>query len=139
MARERIGGVLLLILGVLTLGTGSYFLLLRPPLLPKDLRFTGVDPKLLDPRMITWLGIVFRTWGGFMAGLGILLGAVGANLLTARERVLRWGATAAVLVAFGRFLLSNLILHSDHLPFISAMFAIAIVAASRLVRRGPKI
>ena len=139
MARERIGGVLLLILGVLTLGTGSYFLLLRPPLLPEDVRFTGVDPRLLDPRMITWLGIVFRTWGGFMAGFGILLGAVGWNLLSAREGLLRWGATAAVLVAFGRFLLSNLILHSDHLPFISAMFAIAIVAASRLVRRRPKI
>ena len=136
MVRARVAGVLVLILGVLTLGTGTYFLFLRPPLLPEDLRFTGVDPKLLDPRMITWLGIVFRTWGGFMAGFGILLGAVGANLLTARERVLRWGATAAVLVAFGRFLFSNLILHSDHLPFIFAMFAIAVVAATQLIRRG---
>ena len=61
MPRARIAGVLLVILGVLTLGTGSYFLFLRPPLLPEDLRFTGVDPKLLHPRMITWLGIVFRS------------------------------------------------------------------------------
>jgi hypothetical protein len=88
--------------------------------------------------MITWLGIVFRTWGGFMAGFGILLGAVGWNLLSAREGLIRWGATAAILVAFGRFLFSNLMLHSDHVPFISAMFAIGIVAASRLVRRGPR-
>ena len=135
MARGRLAAVLLMILGLLTLGTGTYFLLLRPPLLLEDVRVTGVDPRLLDPRMITWLGIVFRTWGGFMAGFGILLGAVGWNLLSPREGLLRWGATAAVLVAFGRFLLSNLMLHSDYLPFISAMFAIAVVASSSLIWR----
>jgi len=36
-----------------------------------------------------------------MAGIGILLGAVDENLLSARPGVLRWGAAAAV-VAFGR-------------------------------------
>jgi hypothetical protein len=136
MRRARIAGVLLVILGVLTLGTGTYFLFLRPPLLPEDLRFTGIDPKLLDPRMITWLGIVFRTGGGFVTGFGILLSAVGWNLLSARVSALRWGASAAILVAFGHFLASNLVLHSDHLPFIFAMFAIAVVAASQLLRRS---
>jgi len=84
MTRERIGGVLLLLLGTMTLATGAYFLFLRPPLLPGEVRFTGVDPRLLDSRMIAWLGIVFRTWGGFMAGFGLLLGAVGWNLLSVR-------------------------------------------------------
>ena len=137
MARERMGGASLLVLGVLTLGTGAYFLFVRPPLLPEDVRFTGADPKFVDPRILAWLGIVFRTWGGFLAGFGILLGAVGWSLLSAREGLLRWGASAAVLVAFGRFLFSNLMLHSDHLPFIFAMFAIAVVAAALLIRRGP--
>ncbi len=73
-----------------------------------------------------------------MAGFGFLLGAVGWYLLSAREGILRWGASAAVLVAFGRFLLSNLILRSDHLPFIFAMFALAVVAAPFLLRRGPQ-
>jgi hypothetical protein len=86
--------------------------------------------------MLTWLGIVFRTWGGFMAGFGILLGAVGWNLLSAHEGLLRWGAAIAILVAFGRFLFSNLMLHSDHLAFISAMFVIAAVAAGCLITRG---
>jgi hypothetical protein len=132
MRRERIGGVLLLCLGILTLGTGAYFLFFRPALLPEDMRFTGADPRLLDPRMSTWLSIVFRTWGGFMAAFGILLGAVGANLLSARQGIVRWGAAAAVLVAFGRFFLSNLQLRSDYLPFIAGLFTIAAIAASFL-------
>jgi hypothetical protein len=130
------GGALLLILGVLTLGPGIYFLFLRPPLLPEDVRFTGVDPRSLDPRMMSWLRIVFRTWGGFFAGFGILLGAVGGRLLSARDTPLLWGTTAAILVAFGRFLFSNLVLHSDHVAFSSAMFLVALAAASCLIERG---
>jgi hypothetical protein len=133
MKRERAGGLLLLVLGVLTMGLGAYFSFLRPALLPEDLRFTGADPGLLDPRMVAWLRIVFRTWGGFMVGFGILLGAVGGELLSARRSVLRWGAAAAVLVAFGRFLLSNLQLRSDYLLFIAGLFIAVIVAAGLLV------
>jgi len=134
MTRKRLGGVLLLLLGILTLGTGVYFLLLRPPLLPEDVRFTGLDPGALDPRLRSWLGIVFRTLGGFIAGFGILLGAAGGRLLSAREGVLLWGIGAAIIVAFGRFLFSNLLLHSDHLAFISVIFVIALAAASCLVK-----
>jgi hypothetical protein len=133
MTRERIGAILLLALGILTLGLGAYFSFFRPALLPEDLRFTGADPGLLDPRMVAWLGIVFRTWGGFLAGFGILLAAVGGNLLSARQGVLRWGAAAAVLVAFGRFLFSNLQLRSDYLLFIAGLFTIGAVAAGLLM------
>jgi hypothetical protein len=135
MKRERIGGIALLCLGILTLGTGTYFLFFRPALLPEDIRFTGVDPRLIDPRMAAWLRIVFRTWGGFLTGFGILLTAVAGNLLSARQGVLRWGAAAAVLVAFGQFFVSNFQLRSDHLPFIAGLFTIAAVAAGLLMSR----
>jgi hypothetical protein len=64
-----------------------------------------------------------------MAGFGILLGAVGGNLLSARQGVLRWGTASAVLVAFGRFLLSNLQLRSDYLLFVAGLFTVGAVAA----------
>jgi len=134
MTRERLGGLLLLVLGVLTLGTGIYFLFLRPSFLPEDVKFTGTDPRSLDPRLLSWLRIVFRTWGGFMVGFGILLAATAGRLLAIRESVLRWGIAAAIVVAFGRFLFSNLLLHSDHLAFISATFVIALAAGSFLIR-----
>jgi hypothetical protein len=133
MKRDRTGGVLLLILGILTVGTSAYFLFFRPPLLPEDIRFTGADPLLLDPRMATWIGIVFRTWGGFMTGFGLLICAVGGSLLSGRQGVLRWGAAAAVLVAFGRFLVSNVEIRSDFKPFVAILFAIAIATAARLL------
>jgi hypothetical protein len=41
MTRNRLAGTLLLGLGVMTFGMGIYFLLLRPPMLPEDIQFTG--------------------------------------------------------------------------------------------------
>lgn len=70
---DVLGGSLTLALGLLTVGTGVYFLVLRPPLLPEDIRRTGIDQGALPPAFLDWLGIVFHTWGGFIAGFGISL------------------------------------------------------------------
>lgn len=133
--RERVAGGLLLVVGVLTVGTAIYFLSVRPPMLPEDARFTGVALDAVSPRMADWLAIVFRTWGGFMAGFGILLVGVGAYFMTLNVRFLRWGAAVAIVVAFGRFLASNIELRSDFLPFIVAIATLAVVAALWLALR----
>jgi hypothetical protein len=130
-----LGGALVLALGILTLGTAIYFLALRPPLLPEDIRHTGVEPELLPPAFLDWLGIVFRTWGGFIAGFGLLLCGIGAFMLTGRERWLYWMTALGIVVAFGRFLMSNIILNSDFLWFISGLFLLALAAAAVLVVR----
>ena len=137
MSRDRFGGALLLSLGVLTLGTGVHFLVLRPAMLPEDVRFTGMDPQALQPRMAEWLEIVFRTWGGFIAGFGIVLAALGGYTMTLRQGLLRWGVAIGTLVAFGRFLVSNLAIHSDYLPFVGALFALASLTALRFALRRP--
>lgn len=134
--RDKLAGGLLLALGVLTLGMAIYFLAMRPPMLPEDQRFTGVAVDGLPPGMAAWLSIVFRTWGGFMAGFGILILGVAGYLLTLRSGYLRWGAALAVVVAFGRFLASNIILGSEFLPFIVVLAAVAVVAALRLALRA---
>ena len=113
-------GILLMVLGILTLGTGAYFSFLRPALLPEDLRFTGADPRLLDPRMAAWLRIVFRTWRSSdrVRYPPRRCRRTPAFVASGRPPV---EAAAAVLVAFGRFLVSNLQLRSDHLPFIAGL------------------
>lgn len=131
MKFDRLAALLLLVLGVLTFGTGAYFLFLRPAMLPEDVLRTGMDPQLLPPAMVEWLRIVFRTWGGFIAGFGILMVAVAGYMLTSRPALLSWGVVFAVLVAFGRFLASNIVIQSDFLWFIGSLFAIAMVAALR--------
>jgi hypothetical protein len=132
MKLDRVAGSLLLVLGILTLGTGAFFLFVRPPMLPEDIRLTGVEPHLLPPAMLDWLQIVFRTWGGFVLGFGLLLVSVAGFLITARPAWLRWGVGGAVLVAFGRFLVSNVVIGSDYLWFVGMLFSIALVTALRL-------
>lgn len=134
---DRLSGALLVALGVLTLGTAIFFLLLRPPLLPEDIRHTGIDVSSLPPAFLDWLRIVFRTWGGFIAGFGIVLLGIGTFTLTGRARWLHWSTAAAVLVAFGRFLFSNIVLASDFLWFISLLSLLAFGTAALLaLRRG---
>jgi len=133
---DRIAGILVLVVGILTLGIAAYFLFLRPPMLPEDARFTGVPAGALPPRLGAWLTIVFRTWGGFVAGFGIVLVAIGAYLLTAAPRVLRGGVALALVVAFGRFLLSNIELGSDFLPFLVVVSVFAAAAGVALLVRA---
>lgn len=138
---HRRTALLLLILGVLTIGTGGYFLVLRPPLLPEDVRAIGLAPELLPPAMLDWLRIVFKTLGGFVAGFGICMVAAAVQIMTRRRGVLEWGVALGLLVAFGRFLASNIALHSDYLWFISVLFALAALTAVGFVwntRQGSK-
>ena len=135
--RDALSGILLLVLGLLTMGTAVFFLVLRPALLPEDIRHTGIDPGTLPPAFLEWLGTVFRTWGGFIAGFGVLLLGIGGFLLSGRARCLYWATAIGAVVAFGRFLFSNILLDSDFLWFISALFALAAATAISLqLRRG---
>jgi hypothetical protein len=133
LTRLPVTAGMLAVLGVLTVATGVHFLLLRPAMLPEDIRFTGVTPDRLPPRMIEWLGIVFRTWGGFMAGFGILLLGISAHLFTLRRAFLSWGTAIAIGIAFGRFVLSNVKIGSDYVFFIGGLFGLALVVALFLI------
>jgi hypothetical protein len=138
--KERLAAGVLGLVGALTFGIGLYFVIVRPPMLPEDLRFTGVDPQQLPARMSEWLAIVFRTWGGFTTGFGVVLMGVAAFLATGREAVMRWTTATGLFVAFGQFLVSNLVLRSDFRIFIAVVFGVAVVAAAGLTlgwRREP--
>jgi len=134
MTRNRASGLLLTLLGALTIGTGLYFVLLRPAMLPEDLRFVGASGPI-DSAMSEWLRLVFRTWGGFLVGFGLVLGAVGAFALTARSQWLRWGVAAGIALAFAQFLASNVELKSDFLWYVASVTGVAFLAAANLLPR----
>jgi len=57
-------------------GLGAYFILVRPALLPEDVRYIGFNPDYIErqlPGLKAWLGHVFTVMGGFMAGAGVLV------------------------------------------------------------------
>ncbi len=134
----RAAVVLTVLLGVLTMVTGVYFAVLRPPVLPEDIRLTGVSPDLLPPAFLQWLSIVFRTWGGFTIGFGILLVSTGMFLSKGNRRWLRAGLGASALISFGPFLASNVQIQSASVGYIAVLFFVSVgVAATQLKRSDP--
>jgi hypothetical protein len=85
-----LGGVILMLLGL-------YFVFLRPPLLPEDLRFMGTSMTEIQqnlPGLLIWLCRVFWVMGGYMFATGLLTLYVALTSFRARVR------GAAVVVAF---------------------------------------
>ena len=76
---------------------------------------------------------MFATWGAFITAFGILLLGVARTLSDDPTHVLRWATALAVLVAFSRFLWSNIVLGSDFLGFIAPLCLFVVVAAIVLV------
>ena len=62
--------------GIWLIGLGGYFVFVRSPLLPEDLRYIGstaTQVETLLPQLASWLRNVFTVMGGFIAGCGVLV------------------------------------------------------------------
>ena len=92
-----LSAILLALSGVTLIGAGLYFLLLRPPLLPEDLRYMGLEPAhvaAVRPRMESWLAHVFRVMGGYVLATGVLT----VTLVSTSFRSHHWGAGLGALI-----------------------------------------
>ena len=100
--------------GVWLIGLGAYFVFVRPPLLPEDLRYSGANVATLQaaaPRITEWLNLVFTVMGGFMTGAGVLVAYLalrvlpkkpaGARAVLALTGALTVGLMSAVNFALG--------------------------------------
>lgn len=114
--RDRASGWMLTACGIWLVALGTYFIFLRPPLLPEDLRFMGATLAQIQaavPGLESWLDKVFTVMGGFMAGTGVLI------VFTARVAMARcltgtaWaiGVSGALTVAL--MSATKFALHSD--------------------------
>lgn len=101
--------------GVWMFGLGVYFLFVRPPLLPEDLRFLGwgAAQAELVPRLSEWLGKVFTVLGGFMAGAGVLAVVVAVHAVPRRLAGTGVGLACAGLLTVGTMSGINFALDSD--------------------------
>jgi hypothetical protein len=65
----RPSSILLVLFGGILVAIGGYFVLLRPALLPEDLRYIGLTRSQLEtvaPQLGIWLKQVFRVMGGLI-------------------------------------------------------------------------
>jgi len=73
---------LLALAGMIVAVIALYFIVLRPSLLPEDIRYMGLSAAELEaigPRLATWLSHVFRVLGGYALATGVLLIAVAST------------------------------------------------------------
>ena len=99
-ARRKLSVLIFLACGIWLIGLGSYFALLRPALLPEDVRYMGAAGALQTqsalPGLKRWLGHVFVVMGGFMIASGMLTTFLAATAVVARQK-----GTGMVLLVTG--------------------------------------
>jgi hypothetical protein len=102
--------------GIAVMGIGSYFILLRPPLLPEDLRFLALPASQLDivrSRLELWLTHVFLVLGGYAVATGVLTVALAATSFRAHSRGAAIGATIGGAASIGLMAAVNFAIASD--------------------------
>ena len=112
----RPSAILLVLAGLSVAGVGVYFLALRPPLLPEDLRFLQTDPAGLaavQPHLADWLSNVFRVLGGHALASGLLAIGLAATSYRRRDPTAVAAAVAAGISGMGLMALTNFVIGSD--------------------------
>ena len=108
--------IVLVLAGGCLIAVGIYFILLRPPLLPEDIRYIGFAAREFDhlrPRLESWLTQVFRVLGGYVLATGALTVTLAATAFRTRQK----GAAAGVLIggaaSIGVMAVVNVMIDSD--------------------------
>ena len=125
--------IVLTMAGVCLIGVGLYFILLRPPLLPEDIRYMALPTAQLDilrPRLELWLTLVFRVMGGYILGTGVLAVTLAATSFRAHQPGAAIGALIGGVASIGWMAAVNFMIDSD---FKWVLLGLALLWAGSLV------
>ena len=127
-----LSSIVLAAAGLTLICVGLYFILLRPPLLPEDVRYMDLPTAQLEiirPRLEAWLTYVFRVMGGYVLATGVLTITLAATSFRAHA----WGAATGALIggiaSIGWMAAVNFMIDSD---FKWALLGIALLWACSL-------
>jgi hypothetical protein len=108
--------IVLIMAGVALIGVGLYFILLRPPLLPEDIRYMALPAAQFDilrPRLELWLTQVFRVMGGYVLATGVLAVTLAATAFRAHQKGAAIGALVGGAASIGWMAAVNFMIDSD--------------------------
>jgi len=111
-----LSSIVLIMAGVTLIGVGLYFILLRPPLLPEDVRYMALPAAQLDilrPRLELWLTHVFRVMGGYVLATGVLAVTLAATAFRAHQKGAAIGALIGGAASIGWMAAVNFMIDSD--------------------------
>ena len=102
--------------GFLLMAMGIYFLFLRPPLLPEDARYIGLNLTTIQsliPALSAWLQKVFWVMGGYIFTTGLLTLYVAQTSFRTRSK----GAFEIIIISgissIGSMAFINFVIQSD--------------------------
>ena len=128
-----LSSIILAVAGVALVAVGLYFVLLRPPLLPEDVRYMGLSAVQLDairPRLEGWLTQVFRVMGGYITATGALTITLAATSFREHRWSAAIGAFIGGVLSMGWMAVVNFMIDSD---FKWLLLAMALLWACSLV------
>jgi hypothetical protein len=128
-----LSSIVLIMAGVTLIGVGLYFILLRPPLLPEDVRYMALPAAQLDilrPRLELWLTHVFRVMGGYVLATGVLAVTLAATAFRAHQKGAAIGVLIGGAASIGWMAAVNFMIDSD---FKWVLLGMALLWACSLV------
>jgi len=136
--------ILLLAFGTILVTVGGYFILIRPPLLPEDIRYLDASRTTLEaavPHLALWLNHVFLVLGGYIAATGVLTMALAITAYRQRYLSAAIAATVAGGASIGLMTAVNFTIQSDFKWVLSAIAAVwgssIILYAVEALRESP--
>ena len=118
---------ILTLCGIIMVGMGLYFVLLRPVLLPEDSRYIGLyvaDLQTTAPNLADWLRRVFTVMGAFMLTTGLLVVYIARTSFRVKSKGVSAIITVTGLTSIGLMVIVNFLINSD---FKWLLFSIAVL------------
>lgn len=128
-----LSSTLLTVCGIILVGIGLYFILVRPAFLPEDARYAGAsiaEIQAVAPNVAQWLGRVFWVLGGYIVATGILTTYLAVSPFRKRMRGVGIAAALAGVASIGLMATVNVIINSDFMwPLIgvATLWAVALM------------
>ena len=111
-----LSSILLAAAGATLVAAGLYFIGVRPPLLPEDVRYMALPAAQFDairPRLELWLGHVFQVMGGYVLATGVLTITLAATSFRAHDWAAAIGALIGGAASIGWMAYVNFVINSD--------------------------
>ena len=102
---------------------GAYFIFLRPPLLPEDLRYIGLSLPAIQnniPNLLDWMQKVFWVMGGYIFTTGLITIYIAQTSFRTRTQGAFLIVSIAGITSIGLMVVVNFLIGSDFRWALSA-------------------
>lgn len=130
MNKLNIYSGLLAFIGGITVLIGLHFMVIRPTFVffPEDLKFAKTTIAEVNPYLIEWIKMVFRSWGSFVFANGIYIMGISLTAFRKKEKWAWFTMLFASVVNFSVFFSVNVLLKGDFVFLIGFMLISTIIA-----------